>query len=86
VREPAPVPVYSRWRSGPTSFGGPGRIVLSLLVVLGAVVGYPLSRGEILAWIGFDVPGTPFLLAYAAVAVLVSVYLLNRIWKPSRVA
>src|SRR5919201_2071187 len=39
--DPAPVPVYSRWKAGPTSFGAAGRITLTVLVLLGVVVGYP---------------------------------------------
>jgi hypothetical protein len=86
ARDPAPEPVYSRWKAGPTSFGGGGRILLTILVLLGTVVGYPMSRGELLAWIGFDVPGTPFLIGYAVVAGLVALWLLSRIWKRSRIA
>jgi hypothetical protein len=84
-REPPPVPVYSRWKAGPTSFGGGGRIALTLLVLFGSVVGYPMSRGEMLTWIGLHVPGTAFLIAYAVVAAAVSLYLLSLIWKRSRV-
>ncbi len=86
VRPPAPEPVYSSWKAGPTSFGAAGRLGLTILVLFGTVAGYSMSRGEILAWIGFDVPGTPFLVAYAVVAGLVALYLLSRIWKPSRIA
>ncbi|MGZ4108968.1 MAG: hypothetical protein ACXVP7_04710 [Actinomycetota bacterium] len=85
-REPAPQPLYSRWKSGPTSFGAAGRIGLTLLVLFGAVAGYPMSRGEMFAWIGIDVPGTAFLIGYAVVAGLGTIYLLARIWKRSRVA
>jgi hypothetical protein len=78
--------VYSRWKAGPTSFGAAGRIGLTLLVLFGAVAGYPMSRGEMFAWIGIDVPGTAFLIGYAVVAGLATIYLLARIWKRSRVA
>ena len=84
--EPAPEPVYSRWKAGPTSFGAAGRITLTLLVLLGSVVGYPMSRGGIFAAVGMDVPGTPFLIAYAVVAGLTAIYLIARIWKRSRIA
>jgi hypothetical protein len=86
VREPMPAAVYSRWKAGPTSFGAGGRIALTALVLVCAVVGYPMSRGEMLAWIGIDVPGRAFLIGYAGVAVAVTLYLLSRIWKRSRVA
>jgi hypothetical protein len=85
AREPPVQPVYSRWRAGPTSFGAAGRIGLTPLVLFGAVAGYPMSRGEMLAWIGIDVPGTPFLIGYAIVAALGTIYLLSRIWKRSRI-
>jgi hypothetical protein len=45
-----------------------------------------MSRGEVLAWIGFDVPGTAFLIGYAIVAGLLALYLLSRIWKRSGIA
>jgi hypothetical protein len=86
VREPPAPAVYSRWKAGPMSFGGGGRIALTVLVLIGAVVGYPMSRGEILAWIGMDVPGKAFLIGYAVVATLTSIWLLSRIWKRSRIA
>jgi hypothetical protein len=85
-REPAPEPVYSRWKAGPTSFGAAGRIGLTVLVLFGAVAGYPMARGEMVAWIGIDVPGTAFLIGYAVLATLGTIYLLARIWKRSRIA
>jgi hypothetical protein len=86
AREPAPTPVYSRWKAGPTSFGAAGRMALSLLVVLGTIVGYPMSRGEMLATLGIDVPGAAFLIGYAVVAGAIALLLLARIWKRSRIA
>jgi hypothetical protein len=85
-REAPPAPVYSRWKAGPTSFGAAGRIALTLLVLFGAVAGYPMSRGEMLAWIGIDVPGRAFLIGYVVLAGVGAVYLLARIWKRSRIA
>jgi hypothetical protein len=78
--------VYSRWKAGPTSFGAAGRIALTLLVLFGAVAGYPMSRGEMLAWIGIDVPGRAFLIGYVVLAGVGAVYLLARIWERSRIA
>ena len=85
-RASATVPVYSRWKAGPTSFGAAGRIVQTVGVILGVIVGYPLARGGILAAIGMDVPGTPFMIGYGIVATCGAVYLLTRIWKRGRVA
>lgn len=77
---------YSRWRSGPTSFGALGRVVMTVLVLLGAIVGYPVARGGMFAAIGVDVPGTPFMIGYVIVATAAVAYLLARIWKRARVA
>ncbi len=78
--------VYSRWRPGPTSFGALGRTVMTLLVLLGSIVGYPLTRGALVAFVGVDAPGRQFLVGYAIVASVVSLYLLVQIWKRARVA
>jgi hypothetical protein len=91
TRMPAPkeaghVPTYSRWRGGPTSFGLAGRVVLSVLALLLGVVGYPMSRGFILASVGFDVPGHGYMLMYAVIAALAEVYFFSRIWKRERIA
>ncbi len=84
-RGPAHVPTYSRWRGGPTSFGPAGRIVLSVLAILLGIVGYPMSRGLMVASVGFDVPGTGYVLMYAVVAVAGELYLFSRIWKRGRI-
>lgn len=85
-RGPATPATYSRFRAGPTSFGALGRAMMSLGVLVGAVVGYPMTRGLILASIGFDVPGKPFMIGYTVAAVIVSIYLLARIWRRARIA
>jgi len=77
---------YSRFRAGPTSFGALGRAIMSLGILVGAVVGYPMTRGFILANIGFDVPGKSFMVGYAVVAGAVSIFLLARIWRRARIA
>jgi hypothetical protein len=77
---------FSRWRAGPTSFGPIGRAVLTALVLMGCVIGYPLARGGMVAAVGMDVPGKPFLVGYATVAGVAAVYLIFRIWKRARVA
>ncbi len=79
-------PVYSRWRAGPTSFGAFGRSVMTVLMILGLVAGYPMARGGMFAAAGVDIPGTPFLIGYAAVAIPLGLFLLTRIWKRARVA
>jgi uncharacterized membrane protein len=63
-----------------------GRSVLTFLLLAAAVIGEPLTRGFILAAVGFDVPGGGFILLYAAIALVVVVYALTRIWRRSRVA
>jgi hypothetical protein len=77
---------FSRWRAGPTSFGLLGRSVLTGLVLVGCVIGYPIARGGMLAAVGIDVPGRPFLIGYAVVASVVAIFLIARIWKRARIA
>ena len=77
---------FSRWRASSTSFGPVGRALLSLLVLAGVVIGYPLVRGLIFSLVGLDVPGTGFLALYAVVAIPAAAYLLSRIWRRVRVA
>jgi hypothetical protein len=84
-REPQAAPVYSRWKAGPTSFGAGGRILETVGVILGVIVGYPMTRGGMVVAIGMDVPGTPFLIGYCVVAAAGAVYLLARIWKRGRI-
>ncbi len=84
--EPKVVPVYSRFRAGPTSLGAFGRILLTALVIAGAIVGYPMARGGMLVAIGMDIPGPPFMIAYGFLAGAAVIYLLARIWKRARVA
>ena len=86
TRPPNPTPTYSRFRAGPTSFGALGRILMTLALLAGLVVGYPMSRGGMLAAVGFDIPGRPFLIGYSVVAGITGLYLLTRIWKRARVA
>jgi hypothetical protein len=77
---------FSRWRAGATSFGPVGRAVLTLLVLLMLVVGYPLIRGLIMMVGGMDVPGLGFLLMYLFVALPAGIYLLSRVWRRERIA
>jgi hypothetical protein len=77
---------FSRWRKGPTSFGPVGRVLLTLGVLVLLVVGYPLLRGLMVASVGFDVPGTGFVIMYVCVAIPSGAYLLNRVWKRDRIA
>ena len=85
-REEAHIPTYSRFRGSPTSFGPVGRAILSLLTVMGLVIGYPMMRGLMVATVGFDVPGRGFVAMYATIAITAGLYLLSRIWKPTRVS
>lgn len=85
-RGPQTAPVYSRWKAGPTSFGATGRILETVGVILGVIVGYPMTRGGMVAAIGMDIPGTPFMIGYGVVATIAAVWLFTRIWKRGRVA
>ena len=77
---------YSRWRGSQTSFGPVGRLIMTLGVLLGLVIGYPLTRGLIFATVGLDVPGTGFVLMYAGIAAVAGIWLLSRVWKRTRVS
>jgi hypothetical protein len=79
-------PVYSRWRGGPTSFGPGGRIMLSVGILIGMVVGYPMVRGGMLAAVGFDVPGKGFMLLYTGLAIPAATFLLLRVWRLARIS
>jgi len=83
--KPDHAPEYSRWKGGPTSMGAVGRSMVSLLIVLGLLIGYPMLRGMMLAFVGFDVPGLGFLGMYAALAIPAGAILLVRVWKAQRV-
>jgi hypothetical protein len=78
---------FSRWKGSATSFGPVGRVLLTVAVLIGLVVGEPMTRGFILSAVGFDVPGQGFLLFYAAIAVPLCAWLIvMKIWKRVRVA
>ena len=54
-------------------------------VLVGLVIGYPITRGLIFATVGMDVPGTGFILMYAGIAAVAGVWPLGRIWRRTRV-
>jgi hypothetical protein len=83
--KPDTTPEYSRWKAGPTSMGAVGRTIVSILIVLGLLIGYPMLRGMMLAFVGFDVPGVGFMAMYAALAIPAGSILLVRVWKAQRV-
>ncbi len=59
---------------------------MTIGVLLGLVIGYPLTRGLIFATVGMDVPGTGFMLMYAGIAVVAGIWLFGRIWRRTRVS
>jgi hypothetical protein len=77
---------FSRWRGSPTNVGPVGRSLLTIGTLLGLVAGYPMLRGFILAAVGFDVPGSGFVIMYVVLAIPAALYLISRIWKRVRVA
>ncbi len=79
-------PEFSRWKGGPTHFGPVGRILMSIGLMLGLLVGYPWLRGLIFAVGGVVVPGTGFLIMYVAVALPAGLFVFGKIWKRVRVA
>jgi len=82
---PDTTPEYSRWKAGPTSMGAVGRSFVSVLIVLGLLIGYPMLRGMMVAFLGFDVPGVGFMAMYAALAIPAGAILLVRVWKAQRI-
>jgi hypothetical protein len=83
--KPDTTPEYSRWKAGPTSMGAVGRSIVSVLIVVGLVIGYWMVRGIMVAFLGFDVPGLGFLGMYAALAIPAGAILLVRVWKAQRI-
>jgi hypothetical protein len=83
--EVARAAVYSRWRSSDTSFGPIGRALLTIGLVMALIAGEPILRGFILMSVGFDVPGSGFLLLYLAVAIPVGIYVAGRVWRRVRI-
>ena len=63
-----------------------GRILLTVAAIFALVAGEPLLRGFIVVSVGFDVPGTGFIVLYLFAAVPAGIYLFARIWKRTRVA
>jgi hypothetical protein len=85
-RDPAHVATYSRWKKGATSFGPVGRILLTILTLIGLVIGYPILRGLMLVAMGMDVPGSGFFAMYLSIAITGGLFILSKIWRPSRIS
>jgi len=66
--------------------GAVGRSFVSVMIVLGLLIGYPLVRGAMLAFVGFDVPGMGFLGMYAALVIPVGAILLVKVWREQRIS
>ena len=73
--KPNPKPVYSRWEGGPLSFGPWGRIALTVLIVVGAFIGFGLCA----PW------GRPFAIVYWPIACAYCAFLLRAVWRKTRV-
>jgi hypothetical protein len=73
---PNPKPVYSRWEGGPLSFGPRGRIALTVLIVVGAFIGFGLFA----PW------GRPFAIVYWPIACAYCAFLLRAVWRKTRVS
>ena len=77
VHEPA---VYSRLKGGETSFGFFGRMMLSILVVILGLCGYPAIMGNIgmpMSWGSFEL--------YLPAFFLVGGLVMLKVWKPARI-
>jgi hypothetical protein len=73
--EPDPIPVYPRWRGGPTSFGPVTKMILTVLV---AGLGWVVYKS-------FAMVNGPMVIADIAVYVLLPSLFLRQIWKRARV-
>ena len=77
VHEPA---VYSRLKGGETSFGFTGRLVLSIIVLILGLCGYPAIMGNIgmpMTWGSFEI--------YLPGMLLVAGLVMLKVWKPARI-
>jgi len=77
IHEPA---VYSRLKGGETSFGFAGRLVLSIIVVILGLCGYPAIMGNIgmpMTWSTFEI--------YLPGMILVAGLVMLKVWKPARI-
>ncbi len=71
-----PLPQYSRWRAGPTTFGPVGRI--SITVVVAAI-------GWLVFWVFHFVDG-PVVIADVGIYGVGAFFLLRNVWRRERVA
>ncbi|MEP7059808.1 MAG: hypothetical protein ABI828_03670 [Actinomycetota bacterium] len=76
---------FSRWGSSATSFGPVGRILLTLGLIVGLLIGFPLSYGGVSMVVG-DIPSKGYLAIYLLVAVPGGLWCATRIWRAVRVA
>jgi hypothetical protein len=76
---------FSRWGSSDTSFGPAGRILLSIGLVIGLIIGFPLSLGGVSLVVG-DIPSQGFLAIYLLIAIPGGIWCMTRIWRAVRVA
>lgn len=84
--EPAAKPVFSRTKAGATSFGAVGRAIMTLLLLIAVPIGYPMTRGMAVAFVGLDIPGRGFMIYYFIFVSPFVAYVLYRIWRRARVA
>ncbi len=61
-------------------------MLLSVGILIGMVVGYPIVRGGMLAFVGFDVPGSGFMLLYTGLAIPTATFLLLKAWRLARIS
>src|SRR5689334_8470388 len=71
-----PIPEYSRWRAGPTTFGPVGRI--SITVVVAAI-------GFLVFWV-FRLVDGPLVIADVGIYGVGAYFLLRNVWRRERVA
>jgi len=80
--EATPVPQVSIWRSGPTSFGIAGRVLVTALIVLAGYALY-LVAGKMGEFYG--TPGLALVMVMLGVYSIGAILILWGIWRPQRV-
>jgi hypothetical protein len=76
---------YSRWKGDDNTFGPAGRIIMTVLLVIGLFAGYFLFTGGITNIGPFKFPVLGSIIVYAVIAIGVGAWALKTIWKRARV-
>ena len=76
---------FSRWEASATSFGPVGRMLLTIALIGGLIIGFPMSLAGVELMVG-SIPSQGFLALYLVLAVPAGIWCAARIWRSVRVA